>query len=203
MARIASAARVDDERDLIGRCVRGEDGAWAALVREYEPRVQQVVSRSGALDDVEDLEQEVWARLWTANAAALRTLRAADARTLRAFIGKVARSVAIDHVRSRRVASQQSAASTTEAIADGAPTPEGALGAEEEKRRFSWAVREAARTSERPGRDADILRLHFEDGLSASEISEMRIGLEPRGVEAVLRRAKARIEQLLRADEKP
>lgn len=194
---------MEDERDLVGRCVRGEQGAWATLVREYEPRVQQVVSRSGGGEDAADLGQEVWARLLASDAAALRRFRGADARALRAFIGRVARSVAIDHLRARGARVPGSGGDEPEILPDEAPTPELALGAEEMKRGLAGALEAAAREAGQPGRDGDILRLHFQEGLSASEIAAMGIGLQARGVEAVLRRAKARIERLLRGDEKP
>ena len=202
-AAIRSAACVDDERDLVGRCVRGEPGAWAALVREYEPRVRRVVSRSAAGEDAADLRQEVWARLLASDAAALRRFRGADARALRSFIGAIARSVAVDHLRARGARMPGCGGEEPETLPDEAPTPERALDAEEERRRLARALEAAVREAGHPGRDGDILRLHLEEGLSANEIAAMGIGLGPRGVEAVLRRAKARIERLLRADEKP
>ena len=202
-AAIRSAACVDDERDLVGRCVRGEPGAWAALVREYEPRVRRVVSGSAAGEDAADLRQEVWARLLASDAAALRRFRGADARALRSFIGAIARSVAIDHLRARGARVPGSGGDEPEFLPDEAPTPELALGAEQVKRGLARALEAAAREAGQPGRDGDILRLHFQEGLSATEIAAMGIGLQARGVEAVLRRAKARIERLLWDDEKP
>jgi RNA polymerase sigma factor (sigma-70 family) len=187
---------VDDERDLIARCARHDERAWAALVREYEPRVEPA-------DDADDVRQEVWARLLAGDAAALRRMRGAAPRTLRAFLARVARSVTVDQLRSRGARPPGSGGEKPESLADQAPTPERAFDVEEQHRRFGAALEEAVRRAERPGRDGDILRLHFEDGLSAAEISALGVGLEPRGVEAVLRRAKSRIEALLRHGERP
>ena len=171
-------------------------------MREYDRCVRRVVIRSGGRDEEEDLRQEVWARLLAEDAAALRRFRGSGPRALPAFLARVARSVAIDHLRARAARPATSDCEGLEALADQSPTPERAVSSEEATRRRAGAVGLALRGAERPGRDGDILRLHFEEGLSAQEISTMGVGLAARGVEAVLRRAKARIEQLL-GDDKP
>ena len=109
------------------------------------------------------------------------------------FVGKVAQTVAIDFLRAHRAGE-----ALPEELPDPAPDPEQVLGDEQRRRRLLSALERVSGEAENPARDRDILRLHYQEGYSAAEIAEMGIGLSARGVEAVLRRAKARIEELLR-----
>jgi DNA-directed RNA polymerase specialized sigma24 family protein len=63
------------------------------------------------------------------------------------------------------------------------------------------ALDKAAAESTNPARDRDVLRLRFEEGHTPTEIAQMGLGLNVRGVEALLRRAKERMAALLREEE--
>jgi len=184
---------MDSERELVAACARGEKAAWALLLRDHGRPVMRALYRLGARGELDDLRQEVWARLLARDGAALRRFRGERAGSLAVFLGRVARSVALDHL--RRVKPE---VEVPDALAHDGPDPEMAFGDAQQKNRLLAALESAAREAENPGRDRDILRLHFEDGHSPAEIAAMGIGLSARGVEAVLRRAKARIEELLK-----
>jgi len=163
------------------------------LLRDHDRRVLRALYRLGAREELDDLRQEVWARLLAHDAAALREFRGERPGSLAVFLGQVARSVALDH---RRRAHPE--VEVPEELAQGGPDPEAALAEAQHKELLVAALEAAAREAEHPGRDRDIFRLHFEEGHSPAEIAAMGIGLSTRGVEAVLRRAKARIEELLK-----
>ena len=189
------------ERELATACARGDEAAWLELIRRHDRSVLHVLWQAGAREDLDDLKQEVWARLLARDGSALRSFRADHAGALRLFLARVARSVAIDHGRSRRVRPPHAGGEEPGELAHAGPGPEALARGAEERRRLLAAVEKAAADSDHPARDRDILRLHFEEDRTPSEISEMGLGLSARGVEAVLRRAKARIDALLGEDD--
>ena len=177
-----------DDRELAAACAAGDEGAWLELIRRHDRKVLHVLWQSGARSEIDDLRQEVWVRLLSRNGAALRGFRADHPGALRLFLGRVARSVAIDHGRSRRPVDE-----VPLELPDPAAGPDSTLRA----RRLVSALDRAVSESEHPARDRDILRLHFEEGHTPTEIAEMGLGLSVRGVEAVLRRARDRLRELL------
>ena len=183
-----------DDRELVEACLRGERHAWHRLVREHDWKISKVLWRMGARHELDDLRQEVWARLLARDAAALRRFRGEHAGSLRVFLGIVARTAALDHFRAQRGLPARDEPH--------APSPEDALVEEQRRALLTRALEAAVADAEHPGRDRDILRLHFLDGHTAAEIAAMGIGLSARGVEAVLRRARARLQQILK-NEKP
>jgi RNA polymerase sigma factor (sigma-70 family) len=187
-----------DERELTDACARGDGGAWEELIRRHDRSVLHVLWQSGAREDADDLRQEVWARLLARNAAALRGFRAGHPGALRAFLAVVARSVAIDHGRSRRLRPPGAGGEEPAALVHAGPGPEAQLSAQRARARLSAALDQAAAEGENPARDRDILRLHFEEDHTPTEIAAMGLGLSVRGVEALLRRVRGRLAELLR-----
>jgi RNA polymerase sigma-70 factor, ECF subfamily len=93
------APRVDhDERELVRRCLQGDQDACASLVQEYAQMVGTVIWRAtGDHDAVEDLAQETFLRVF-------RGLHYFDARAkLSTWIYTIAHRVAIDHLRQVRL----------------------------------------------------------------------------------------------------
>jgi RNA polymerase sigma factor (sigma-70 family) len=186
------------ELALIAACAGGDADAWEALRGRYHRVLHGALREAGVREDIDDLEQEVWARLLTRDRAALRDFRGGS---LRAFLTQVARTVAIDHGRAVRARPSGAGGEELVALPSAAPNAEHRLAESQERVRFSAALDEVASASENPARDRDILRLHFEEELSPADISELGVGLTPGGVEAVLRRAAARLRELLRHEE--
>jgi RNA polymerase sigma factor (sigma-70 family) len=186
---------MDSERALADRCLRGEERAWLELVRTYDRKVLRVLFRSGAREELDDLRQEVWARLLARDAAALRDFRAGHAGALGLCLAQIARRVAIDHHRARRARPPASGGAD---LAHDGVSAESLFHDAESRRRLLGALDAVAGSA----RDRDILRLHFEEGLSAAEIAQLGLDLEARGVEAVIRRAREKILAMLR-DDKP
>lgn len=183
------------EQELAARCARGEKAAWLELLRDYQRGVLHMLWRYGPRDEAADLCQEVWARLLRNDGAALRSYQGGS---LKAFLGQVAKTVAIDRARALRVRPQE--ATDDEPLLhapDAAPSAEAALQDEQHRRKLAAALEQVAQAAENPGRDRDILRLHFVEGMSAREIADMGLGLPHKGVEAVLRRARDKLQELL------
>lgn len=189
------------ERELAVACARGDQAAWLELIGRYGRSVLNVLRQMGARDDLEDLKQEVWARLLAREGAALRSFRADHTGALRLFLVRVAKSVALDHGSARRVRPPHSGGEKPGELPHAGPGPEAVTRESQERRRLLAAVEKAVEESENPARDRDILRLHFEEQFTPTEIAEMGLGLSVRGVEAVLRRAKQRIDALLLEEE--
>lgn len=177
-----------DDRELAAACAAGDEGAWLELIRRHDRKVLHVLWQAGAREELDDLRQEVWVRLLARQGAALKAFRADHPGALRVFLGRIARSVAIDHGRARRPA-----ADVPSQLADPRPGPDAGV----DRARIAAALDKAAADGEHPARDRDILRLHFEEGHTPTEIAGMGLGLSVRGVEAVLRRARERLKALL------
>ena len=177
-----------DDRELAAACAAGNESAWIELIRRHDRKVRHVLWRSGAREELDDLRQEVWARLLSRQAASLRAFRAEHPGALQLFIGLVAQSVAIDHGRARRPSAE---------VSDELPDPAAGPESVARLRRLVATLDRVAAEAGHPARDRDILRLHFEEGYTPTEIAGMGLGLGVRGVEAVLRRARERLRELL------
>lgn len=189
------------ERELAGACARGDEDAWLELVRRYDRSVVHALWQAGAREDAQDLQQEVWARLLARDGLVLRSFRADHPGALRVFLAQVAKSVAIDHGRYRRVRPPAAGGEEPGELAEVAPGADVQLSEERDRRRLHAALEQATLEGENPARDRDILRLHLEEDQAPSEIAAMGLGLSARGVEALLRRLKQRLAELLREEE--
>jgi RNA polymerase sigma factor (sigma-70 family) len=175
---------------LIDACCAGDATAWRTLRTRYHPLLQAALRKSGAHEDLDDLEQEVWARLLGRDRAALRGFRGGS---LGAFLAQVARSVCIDHHRRARALTELNPAMACER-----PSAEYRLSREEERKQLAAALAQVAMTA----RDRDVVRLHFEDELPYAEIAALGVGLSERGIESLLRRLRKRLRDLVAAEER-
>ena len=91
-------------RGLVERCRRGDPDAWRELVDTHSRYVYAILVRGYRLppSEAEDLFQDVFTRVFER----LDTLRDDDA--LVAWIGRLTRSLCIDHLRRRRDTSELS-----------------------------------------------------------------------------------------------
>lgn len=188
------------DRDLIVRCASGEAPAWRELVARHDRRILLVIGRAlgrGGEAEHLDLRQEVYARLLARDGAALRTLRAERPGALATFLGRVALRVALDHARTRGARLDASAGEGAwRELPAKEDSPELEAQEKQARRRLRAAI-ERACAGPRAGRDRAVLRLHFDDGLNPAEIARLGCGLSVKGVETLLRRARARIGQQL------
>jgi RNA polymerase sigma-70 factor (ECF subfamily) len=82
---------------LIERCLRGDQLAWEAIVRQYRRKVFNIAYKFvGRHDEAEDLTQEIFLKIF-------RSLRTFDRRAnFQTWLTSVSRNLCIDHYRSVR-----------------------------------------------------------------------------------------------------
>ena len=91
---------VDDDADLLQRCLAGEERAYRALVSRYQSRVFSLALRMvRQREDAEDLTQETFVRMFRAAA------RYDPTRPFAAWLFTIASRLCIDHIRRRRLPS--------------------------------------------------------------------------------------------------
>lgn len=89
---------MDSDRELVKRCITGQDAAWEALLQIHTHRIYNFCYRfTGRYEDAEDLTQEIFIKVF-------QTLKTYD-ETQAAFstwLNRVARNHLIDHYRRRQ-----------------------------------------------------------------------------------------------------
>ncbi len=192
------------DRALARRCAELEEDAWRELLRRHEARIARALWRAlprSLRGHVEDLRQDVYLKLLAHGRAALCRVRAERPGALAAFLSRVARRVALDHLSSRATARTAPDDLIAEALLArlAVADPDAAL--ERRWRRGLLAeVLQSVAQGSTADRDLLILRAHFLEGQSAADIARMPFGLASDGVEALLRRSRARIAERLRGE---
>lgn len=190
---------------LIRRCIERDPAAWTELVARHRPVVVRVLIRSlnrEAAGTAEDLEQELWSRLLANDCQALRGLVDATEASVRAFLARTALNLARDHFRRSSVRQVVQASPLEELVQapDGAESIDRAFERRERQQAIFDAL-EKVITPPNVERDRLIFHAHYVDGYSASEISAMQVGLNPKGVESTLFRLVQRIRKQLASKE--
>jgi RNA polymerase sigma-70 factor (ECF subfamily) len=86
---------VDQDSELLKRCLAGDDSAWEALLRVYTRKIYNFCYRfTGRSDEAEDVAQEVFIKVF-------QTLRSYDAAqgSFSTWLHRVARNHLVDHYR--------------------------------------------------------------------------------------------------------
>jgi len=89
---------VDQDLELVKRCLRGEDTAWSALLQTHTRKIYNLCYRfTGRTSESEDLTQEVFIKIF-------QTLKSFDAAqgTFVTWLHRVARNHLVDHYRRTR-----------------------------------------------------------------------------------------------------
>jgi RNA polymerase sigma-70 factor (ECF subfamily) len=89
---------VEQDQELLNRCLTGEDSAWEALLRGYTRKIYNLCYRfTGRVEEAEDLTQEVFIKVF-------QTLKSYDAAqgTFSTWLNRVARNHLVDHYRRTR-----------------------------------------------------------------------------------------------------
>ena len=86
---------MDQDLDLLKRCLTGEDSAWEALLRAYTPKIYNFCYHfTGRSEDARDLAQEIFIKIFQT----LRTYDASQA-SFSTWLHRVARNHLVDHYR--------------------------------------------------------------------------------------------------------
>jgi len=89
---------VEQEQELLDRCLAGEDSAWEALLRAYTRKIYNLCYRlTGRVEEAEDVTQEVFIKVFQT----LKTYQAAQG-SFATWLNRVARNHLVDHYRRAR-----------------------------------------------------------------------------------------------------
>jgi RNA polymerase sigma factor (sigma-70 family) len=157
---------------------------WEAEVRRWLSRY----TRALQAQDVDDLIQEAYARLWSADFTRVR-----DGRT---FLYSVVRNALQDQLRRARVVQIECVAEIESFNVDEAPGPERLVSAHQQ---YEQLLRVLKRLT--PQRQT-VYQLRKFEGLSLREIAE-KLGLAEKTVENLLRLAQAQVMEALFAEGEP
>ena len=86
---------MEQDQELLERCLAGEDSAWEGLLRGHTRKLYNLCYRfTGRVDEAEDLTQEIFIKVF-------QTLRSYDAAqgTFATWLNRVARNHLVDHYR--------------------------------------------------------------------------------------------------------
>jgi RNA polymerase sigma-70 factor (ECF subfamily) len=179
------------DRELLRRCLAKQPGAWNDFVDRYLGLIYHVVQHTAHLrsmplkpEDTEDLAAEVLLQIVANDYGVLRKFRGNS--SLATYLTVIARRIAVNELARRMAAREvQPAASNDHAEPEGADTASGLERLEEVERLLGKL----------PGREREVVRLHYIEGRSYEEIStELNIPVNTIG--PILSRARKK----LRAD---
>lgn len=182
----AAGELVDEE--LLRRIRRGDEAAFALLVNRHATRFHRIAWRVlGRSEDVEEILQEAFLRLWT-RPDLWQPGRGARFTT---WFHRVVVNLALDRLRSerRRGELDRVQAAAAEVVASAA-SPEQA-GAEARR-----DARIAAAVATLPERQQAAIRLMFQEGMTGSEAAQT-MGLKLKALQALVTRARATLRELL------
>jgi RNA polymerase sigma-70 factor (ECF subfamily) len=89
---------VEEDQELLNRCLAGEDSAWEALLSAHTRRIYNLCYRfTGRVEEAEDVTQEVFIKIF-------QTLKSYDAAqgSFSTWLNRVARNHLVDHYRRTR-----------------------------------------------------------------------------------------------------
>ena len=89
---------MEQDQELLNRCLAGEDYAWEALLRNYTRKIYNLCYRfTGRVEEAEDVTQEVFIKVF-------QTLKSYDAAqgSFSTWLNRVARNHLVDHYRRTR-----------------------------------------------------------------------------------------------------
>jgi RNA polymerase sigma-70 factor (ECF subfamily) len=89
---------VEEDQELLSRCLAGEDTAWEALLSAHTRRIYNLCYRfTGRVEEAEDVTQEVFIKVF-------QTLKSYDAAqgSFSTWLNRVARNHLVDHYRRTR-----------------------------------------------------------------------------------------------------
>ena len=89
---------MEQEQELLDRCLAGEDSAWEALIKAYSRKIYNLCYRfTGRIEEAEDVTQEVFIKVFQT----LKTYHAAQG-SFGTWLNRVARNHLVDHYRRAR-----------------------------------------------------------------------------------------------------
>lgn len=180
--------RPSDERELVVRAQKGDHKAFEQLFRDHHVRVYNLVTYTvGDRTRAEDVTQQAFVRAWEE----LPRLR--EPQAFAGWLGRIARNLAWDHVRSPASREQTGGAADTESAPEPAspePGPEGPVVEQERDEQVHAAV---ASLSEH---QREVVVMHHLEGTPVQEVAQ-KLGLPQGTVLSRLARAREALRRKL------
>jgi RNA polymerase sigma-70 factor (ECF subfamily) len=110
---------VEEDQELLNRCLAGEDSAWEALLSAHTRRIYNLCYRfTGRVEEAEDVTQEVFIKVF-------QTLKSYDAAqgSFSTWLSRVARNHLVDHYRRTRKDRLTSSLEEELPVAEEKPSP--------------------------------------------------------------------------------
>lgn len=177
---------INDAADLLARSARGDRRAFDAIVTRYGPVALRVAARMAPdRQSAEDIAQEAMVRIW-------RRADEFDARRARftTWLYRIVVNLCIDLRRRPQPVSLPEDFDPVDPSAGAAENVE----ADERRAALAKAI------DELPSGQRAALTLVYDEGLSGAEAAQV-LGLSTKAVERLLARARARLRELLVADQ--
>jgi RNA polymerase sigma factor (sigma-70 family) len=181
--------------ELLARARSGDAAALNALLAEVQPWLAQTARRFDLdLPDASsaDLVQEAWLRAWRD----LDDFRGNDAAAFRAWLDQIVRTAGLNAMRHNQAEKRREPAARipldSDIQGDDRPGPGSQAQAAEEIERLQTALAGMPNALDR-----EIVRLHFEDGLSLRQTAE-RLGMHQESVRRRFHAALLYLENKLR-----
>jgi RNA polymerase sigma-70 factor (ECF subfamily) len=182
---------VDQDLELLRRCLAGENSAWEGLLRAYTRKIYNLCYRfTGRFEEAEDLTQEVFIKIF-------QTLRSFDAAqgSFSTWLHRVARNHLVDHYRrTKKDRMTGSIEEDLEALAEKPSPGTGPTGHVETRERQEQLQRALDRLS--PDlREAVVLRdLHDLDYLEIAQV----LGVPQGTVKSRINRGRLELARVLK-----
>ncbi len=182
---------MENDQDLVKRCLAGEDSAWEALLKGYTRKTYNLCYRfTGRTQEAEDLTQEIFIKVF-------QTLRSYDAAqaAFSTWLNRVSRNHLVDHYRrTKKDRVTSSLEEETGSVAERPSLEAGAVKRVEARERREWLQRGLDRLS--PDlREAIILR-DLND-LDYAEIAQV-LGVPEGTVKSRINRGRLELARVLK-----
>ncbi len=182
---------MENDQDLVKRCLAGEDSAWETLLKGYTRKTYNLCYRfTGRTQEAEDLTQEIFIKVF-------QTLRSYDAAqaAFSTWLNRVSRNHLVDHYRrTKKDRVTSSLEEETGSVAERPSLEAGAVKRVEARERREWLQRGLDRLS--PDlREAIILR-DLND-LDYAEIAQV-LGVPEGTVKSRINRGRLELARVLK-----
>lgn len=187
MAQRFTGGLAADEPELIRRAKRGDDEAFALLVRQEQDAVYRLALRMVGPDGAEDVAQQAFLKAWQG------LDRFGGGARFGTWVYRIAMNLCLDHRRrAARVRSLplEGVERTVASDHDVAGSVEAAIERDARREALDWALDQV------PSEDRLLLYLRVGEGRSYDQIAEL-LGTNPRTVGTRLFRARARLHRLI------
>jgi RNA polymerase sigma-70 factor (ECF subfamily) len=189
----AHVALTNLDRDLLKRCLAHQPGAWNDFVDRFLGLVYHVIHHTAHLrstplrpEDVEDLAAEVLLQIVSGDYAILRQFRGNS--SLATYLTVIARRICVHELArryaTREVQSPAQHANLNEIEDEDVPRMPGLESLEEVERLLSKL----------PGREREVVRLHYIEGRSYEEISA-ELNIPVNSIGPILSRARKKLRK--------